>query len=145
MLGWLRLARNEIPWPRLGSGHLDLRDGTIRAQAKGPHGHLIAPIHELRSTLADLRLESLAVGYGRDVLFGPSSTALPHWIWYGGSLHRTPLSGLADPPNSGAPASLFAEVMRRQTLSDGAQSGAGCKSTAPVVADALDFRGVGRR
>jgi DNA polymerase I len=57
------LARNEIPWPRLESGQLDLRDDTIRAQAKGPHGHLIAPIHELRSTLADLRLESLAVGH----------------------------------------------------------------------------------
>jgi DNA polymerase I len=56
------LARNGIPWPRLDSGQLDLRDNTIRAQAKGPHGHLIAPIHELRSTLADLRLESLAVG-----------------------------------------------------------------------------------
>jgi DNA polymerase I len=57
------LARNEIPWPRLNeTGRLDLRDGTIRSMAKGSHGQLIAPIHELRSTLADLRLESLRVG-----------------------------------------------------------------------------------
>jgi hypothetical protein len=59
------LISSGIPWPRLESGQLDLGKDTLRAQAKAYP--IVAPIHELRSTLADLRLESLAVGrYGRN-------------------------------------------------------------------------------
>jgi hypothetical protein len=54
------LARNGIPWPRLDSGALDLKDDTFRQQAKA-HPR-IAPLHELRHALSRLRLHSLAVG-----------------------------------------------------------------------------------
>jgi hypothetical protein len=54
------LAVNDIPWPRLESGRLDLADDTFRQQAKA---HLaVAPLRELRSSLAELRLSQLAVG-----------------------------------------------------------------------------------
>jgi hypothetical protein len=54
------LSRNNIPWPRLESGRLDLSDETFRQQAKAYP--LVAPLRELRSTLSDLRLNDLAVG-----------------------------------------------------------------------------------
>ena len=54
------LAARGIPWPTLDSGQLDLRDETFRQQAKGyPQ---ISPLRELRSSLASLRLNDLAVG-----------------------------------------------------------------------------------
>jgi hypothetical protein len=54
------LALNCIPWPRLASGRLDLRDDTFRQQARA---HLIvAPLRELRSSLSELRLHDLLVG-----------------------------------------------------------------------------------
>lgn len=54
------LVANNIPWPRLESGRLELEDDTFRQQAKA-HPK-VAPLRELRSSLAELRLESLAVG-----------------------------------------------------------------------------------
>ena len=54
------LTREDIPWPRLASGHLDLSDDTFRQMARAQPR--IAPLHELRSTLASLRLNDLAVG-----------------------------------------------------------------------------------
>ena len=54
------LARTGIPWPRLESGQLDLDDGTFRHAAKAYPA--VAPLRELRSALADLRLNALAVG-----------------------------------------------------------------------------------
>jgi DNA polymerase-1 len=58
---WERyLAANNIPWPRLESGGLDLQDGTFREMAKSYPP--VAPIRELRSALSDLRLKDLAVG-----------------------------------------------------------------------------------
>jgi DNA polymerase-1 len=54
------LIAHDIPWPRLDSGRLDLCDDTFRAMART---HLqIAPLRELRSSLAHLRLENLYVG-----------------------------------------------------------------------------------
>lgn len=54
------LAAEGIPWPRLESGQLDLSDGVFRQQAKAyPR---VSPLRELRSALADLRLNDLAVG-----------------------------------------------------------------------------------
>ncbi len=54
------LAKENIPWPYLASGALDLSDDTFRQMAKQyPH---VAPIRELRHTLSQLRLNSLAVG-----------------------------------------------------------------------------------
>jgi DNA polymerase-1 len=55
---WLR--RENIPWPLLESGQLDLSDGTFRQQAKAyPR---VSPLRELRSSLSDLRLNDLTVG-----------------------------------------------------------------------------------
>jgi hypothetical protein len=54
------LAANGVPWPRLESGQLDLGDDTFRQMARAyPR---VAPLRELRSSLADLRLNDLAVG-----------------------------------------------------------------------------------
>jgi DNA polymerase I len=56
--GWL--ASKDIPWPRLESDSLDLSDDTFRQQAKTYPA--VSPLRELRSALADLRLNDLAVG-----------------------------------------------------------------------------------
>lgn len=54
------LVRKGIPWPRLPSGALCLDDETFRQQArKHPE---IAPLHELRHTLGQMRLNELSVG-----------------------------------------------------------------------------------
>jgi hypothetical protein len=54
------LIRTGIPWPRLPSGALALDDDTFRQMAKAHPA--VAPLRELRHTLGELRLESLAVG-----------------------------------------------------------------------------------
>jgi DNA polymerase-1 len=54
------LGHEGIPWPRLESGQLDLSDSTFRQQARAyPR---VAPLRELRNSLADLRLNDLSVG-----------------------------------------------------------------------------------
>ena len=56
----LYLVRQGISWPRLVSGALSLDADTFRQQARRfPE---IAPLHELRHTLGQLRLNELAVG-----------------------------------------------------------------------------------
>jgi len=55
---WLMKA--GIPWPRLPAGALALDDDTFRQTAKAYPA--VAPLRELRHTLGELRLESLAVG-----------------------------------------------------------------------------------
>jgi DNA polymerase I len=54
------LGKNNIPWPMLESGNLDLSDDTFRQQARAYPA--ISPLRELRSSLSDLRLNDLAVG-----------------------------------------------------------------------------------
>ena len=54
------LMRNEIPWPRLPSGALALDDDTFRQMSRSYPA--VAPLRELRHSLGELRLESLAVG-----------------------------------------------------------------------------------
>ena len=54
------LIRNQIPWPRLESGRLDLADKTFREMSR-THP-LVSPIRELRSSLSEMRLSSLQVG-----------------------------------------------------------------------------------
>ncbi len=56
--GWL--SANDIPWPRLPSGELALDDDTFREMARTYPA--VAPVRELRTTLAQLRLNELAVG-----------------------------------------------------------------------------------
>jgi DNA polymerase-1 len=55
------LVHNNIPWPLLESGALDLSDKTFREMAKSYS--LVSPYRELRSALSDLRLNDLAVGH----------------------------------------------------------------------------------
>jgi DNA polymerase I len=54
------LIRSGIPWPRLDSGQLDLEDDTFREMVRSHPS--VAPLRELRSSLAVLRPNSLAVG-----------------------------------------------------------------------------------
>lgn len=54
------LARKNIPWPRLPSGVLDMRDDTFKDMARSFPA--IAPLRELRVTLSKMRLSSLPVG-----------------------------------------------------------------------------------
>jgi DNA polymerase I len=55
------LAAHDIPWPVLESGQLNLDDNAFREAARAYP--LVAPYRELRSALADLRLNDLAVGH----------------------------------------------------------------------------------
>jgi hypothetical protein len=54
------LVANDIPWPRLESGRLDMCDATFREMARTYIG--VAPIRELRSALSEMRLANLHVG-----------------------------------------------------------------------------------
>jgi hypothetical protein len=54
------LVRNNIPWPRVESGRLDLSDDTFREMARAYP--VVAPLRELRATLGEMRLSDLAVG-----------------------------------------------------------------------------------
>jgi DNA polymerase-1 len=54
------LTRTGLPWPRLASGRLDLSDDAFRQMARAHP--IVAPLRELRSSLAELRLTDLAVG-----------------------------------------------------------------------------------
>lgn len=59
---WERyLVENDISWPLLPSGKLALDDATFRSMARA-HPK-VAPMHELRVALAQMRLAKLAVGY----------------------------------------------------------------------------------
>jgi DNA polymerase I len=53
------LSANNIAWPRLESGQLDLDRDTFRQQARAYPA--VSPLYELRSSLAELRLNNLAV------------------------------------------------------------------------------------
>jgi DNA polymerase-1 len=54
------LERERIPWPLLESNRLDLSDDTFRQMSRVYPA--VSPLRELRSALADLRLNDLTVG-----------------------------------------------------------------------------------
>src|SRR5262249_41524246 len=54
------LGVRSIPWPRLPSGRLALDDDTFKEMARSHP--IVNPLRELRFSLSQLRLESLAVG-----------------------------------------------------------------------------------
>ena len=54
------LVKQDIPWPRLSSGSLDLKDDTFREMARAHPA--VAPLRELRVALSQMRLSELAVG-----------------------------------------------------------------------------------
>lgn len=101
------LVRQDIPWPRLASGGLDLRDETFRDLARVYP--ILTPLRDLRVALSQMRLTDLAVGQdGRNRLllsafasrtgrnqpsntrfiFGPS-------VWLRSLIRPTPGWGLA--------------------------------------------------
>ncbi len=101
------LIRNNIPWPRLESGTLDLQDDTFREMAR--IYPTVAPLRELRVSLSQMRLSELCVGHdgrnrcllsafrartGRNqpsssrFIFGPS-------VWLRGLIRPEPGHGLA--------------------------------------------------
>jgi DNA polymerase I len=101
------LASNNIPWPRLDSGRLDLSDDTFREMARAYP--TVAPLRELRAALSQMRLSNLAVGQdgrnrtmlsafqaitGRNqpsntkFIFGPS-------VWLRGLIKPSPDYGIA--------------------------------------------------
>ena len=53
--------RQGIPWPRLKSGSLDMSRAMFRQMAKSYA--VIAPLHELRHAISEMRLNDLAVGH----------------------------------------------------------------------------------
>lgn len=55
------LVKEQIAWPRLNSGRVDLSDEMFREMARA-YPEAIGPIRELRQSLSQLRLESLSVG-----------------------------------------------------------------------------------
>lgn len=55
------LAHEEIPWPRLDSGRLALKRDVFSNMSKRYSS--IQPLHELRKTLGELKLNKLAVGH----------------------------------------------------------------------------------
>jgi DNA polymerase family A len=101
------LVRHNIPWPRLESGNLDLKEKVFKGMAKTYP--IVSPIHELRYALSKLKLNDLAVGHdgrnrttlsafrsrtGRNqpsntrFIFGPS-------VWLRGLIKPPPGYGLA--------------------------------------------------
>ena len=54
------MAREGIPWPRLNSGRLALDRNTFSDMSK--RYPIVKPLHELRKTLGELKLNKLAVG-----------------------------------------------------------------------------------
>jgi DNA polymerase I - 3''-5'' exonuclease and polymerase domains len=58
---WERwLIEHNVPWPRIASGALALDDNTFREMARAYP--LVVPIHELRVSLSQMKLSSIAVG-----------------------------------------------------------------------------------
>lgn len=101
------LIRNNIPWPRLASGTLDLEDDTFREMSRIYPA--VSPLRELRVALSQMRLLELSVGHdgrnrcllsafqartGRNqpsnskFIFGPS-------VWLRGLIRPEPGYGLA--------------------------------------------------
>lgn len=56
----LWLEQNNISWPRLATGQLDLKRETFQQMSK--IYPILKPLHDLRTTLAELRLNNLVVG-----------------------------------------------------------------------------------
>lgn len=54
------LIKNNIPWPRLPTGHLAMDDSTFKDMVRAHP--IIAPLRELRVSISQMRLLDLAVG-----------------------------------------------------------------------------------
>jgi len=129
------LGRQHIPWPRTSTGRLQLDRDTFKEAANTyPQ---VAPLRELRSSLAELRLEKLAVGPdGRNrtslmpfaarssrntpsnakFIFGPS-------VWLRGLIRPEPGRALAYIDWSSQEVAIAAALSGDQALLDAVQSG----------------------
>jgi hypothetical protein len=129
------LAAQGIPWPRTETGRLQLDRDTFKAA--GNVYPQVAPLRELRHSLADLRLEKLAVGPdGRNrvalmpfaakssrntpsnsrFIFGPS-------VWLRGLIRPDPGQALAYIDWSSQEVAIAAALSGDQVLLDAVQSG----------------------
>jgi hypothetical protein len=146
------LGANNIPWPLLESGRLDLSDDTFRQQARAHP--LVSPLRELRSALSDLRLNDLAVGHdgrnrtllspfrsrtGRNqpsntrYIFGPS-------VWLRGLIKPAPGYGIAyvdwSQQEFGIAAALSGDVAMQSAYQSGDPYLTFAKQAGAVPADA---------
>ncbi len=129
------LAQNDIPWPRLASGALDLKDATFKDMARAYPA--LSPLRQLRKTLSELRLNALEVGRdgrnrcmlspfgartGRNTpsnakfIFGPSA-------WLRGLIKPPPGHGLAYIDWSSQEGGIAAALSGDPLLMDGYRSG----------------------
>jgi DNA polymerase-1 len=101
------LVRNDIPWPRLASGHLALDEDTFRIMVDlYPQ---LGPLRQLRATLSQMRLSELSVGAdgrnrcglspfrARTSRNQPSNTAFIYGpaVWLRGLIQPPPGNGVA--------------------------------------------------
>ena len=146
------LVHHGIPWPSLESGQLDLDDKTFRQMAKAYP--LVSPYRELRSSLAELRLNDLAVGKdgrnrtvlwafqsrtGRNqpsnskYIFGPS-------VWLRGLIKPPPRYGVAyvdwSQQEFGIAAALSGDINMQAAYRSGDPYLAFAKQAGAVPADA---------
>jgi hypothetical protein len=146
------LVDQDIPWPRLASGALDLKDDTFREMARSHPA--IAPLRELRVALSQMRLSELAVGAdgrnrcllsafrartGRNqpsnsqFIFGPA-------VWLRGLIQARPGHGIAyvdwSQQEFGIAAALSGDPLMREAYLSGDPYLAFAKQAGAVPADA---------
>ncbi len=146
------LVQQEIPWPRLPSGGLDLKDDTFRDMARSYPK--LAPLRELRVALSQMRLTELAVGHdgrnrcllsafrartGRNqpsnsrFIFGPS-------VWLRGLIQPQPGHGIAyvdwSQQEFGIAAALSGDPLMQQAYLSGDPYLAFAKQAGAVPEDA---------
>jgi len=146
------LIGQDIPWPRLATGALDLKDDTFREMARAYPA--IAPLRELRVALSQMRLSELAVGSdgrnrcllsafrartGRNqpsnsqFIFGPA-------VWLRGLIQARPGHGIAyvdwSQQEFGVAAALSGDPLMREAYRSGDPYLAFAKQAGAVPADA---------
>jgi DNA polymerase I len=148
------LVANNIPWPRLASGALDLDDDTFREMARSHP--TVSPLRELRTALSKMRLSELPVGHdgrnrtllsafgaktGRnkpsssEFIFGPA-------VWLRGLIRPEPGCGLAyidwSQQEFGIAAALSRDRLMMEAYSSGDPYLALAKQAGAVPQDATE-------
>ncbi len=149
------LVKHDIPWPRLPSGALDLKDDTFREMSRAYPP--TAPLRELRVTLSQMRLSELAVGSdgrnrcllsafrartGRNqpsnsqFIFGPA-------VWLRGLIQARPGHGIAyvdwSQQEFGVAAALSGDPLMQEAYLSGDPYLAFAKQAGAVPADATNL------
>lgn len=146
------LGRQQIPWPQLDSGRLDLSDDTFKEMARSYS--ILTPLRELRSSLSQMRLSELTVGRdgrnrtllspfrartGRNqpsntkYIFGPA-------VWLRGLIQPPPGHGIAyidwEQQEFGIAAALSGDPRMKEAYASGDPYLAFAKQAGAVPADA---------